>query len=150
MKNIILLIAIASFTFGFSQDRQGMRDKIKAQKIAFITDKLELTVEESKEFWPIYNRFEETTNNIKRNDLKPIKKKMKSSEELSNAEADALLNQFIEAENEMHTAKVKMMNDLKKVISSEKIIRLKAAEDEFNRKLLERLREYRKNKSRND
>ena len=35
------------------------------------------------------------------------------------------------------------MNDLKKVISAEKIIRLKAAEDAFNKKLLERLREFR-------
>lgn len=150
MKNIILLIAIASFTLGFSQDRQGMRDKIKAQKIAFITDKLELTVEESKGFWPIYNRFEETAESIKRKDLRSIKQRMRSSEELTKGEADALLAKLIKAENEMFTAKINMMNDLKKVISSEKIIRLKAAEDEFNRKLLERLREFRKNKSRND
>lgn len=143
-------MAIASFTYGFSQGREEMRNRIKAQKVAFITEKLSLTVEESEGFWPIYNTFEETTNSIKRNDLRSIKHKMRNSPDLSKAEADALLDKLIKAENDMHNAKLKMFNDLKKVISSEKIIRLRAAEDEFNRKLLEKLREYRKNKSKKD
>ena len=146
MKHLPLIIAVLVCAFGFSQDREAMRDRIKAQKVAFITEKLELTVEESKGFWPIYNRFEETSESIKRNDFRKIKQAMRAPNTLSDKEANELLKDFMKAEKTLHDAKIKMLNDLTKVISAEKILRLRAAEDEFNRKLLERLREFRNNK----
>ena len=41
----------------FSQQR-GSSEKIKALKVSFITEKLELTSNEASKFWPIYNKFE--------------------------------------------------------------------------------------------
>ncbi|MDO1501004.1 sensor of ECF-type sigma factor [Winogradskyella maritima] len=149
MKKIMTIVLLSFLTFGFAQrDREGMRDKIKAQKVAFITEKLSLTVEESQGFWPIYNKFDETMHQIKRKDMREIKMKIRQSENLSDADADNLLNQYVSAEKKMHEAKMKMIQELKNVIPSAKIIRLRAAEDEFNKKLLERLREFRKGKGR--
>ena len=57
MKTITCIVFIISFSIlSFSQ---GNRDKIKTLKIAFITEKLDLSEQEAQKFWPVYNAFEE-------------------------------------------------------------------------------------------
>jgi hypothetical protein len=61
MKRFILIIALffGSFSVANAQDGRGERmEKIQALKIAFITQKLELTTDEAQKFWPVYNRYE--------------------------------------------------------------------------------------------
>lgn len=62
MKQFLLIIALllGSFSFARAQnDSLGKRaEKIQALKIAFITQKLQLTSEEAQKFWPVYNRYE--------------------------------------------------------------------------------------------
>ena len=58
-------------------------------------------------------------------------------------EASKLLDQILDAENEIHNAKMKLAEDLKSVLSPKKIIRLRAAEDGFNRELLQHLKKMR-------
>jgi len=135
--------------FSFAQKGERMQERIKAQKIAFITEKLNLTPQEAQQFWPIYNKFEETAQSVKNKDLREIKNKMRSGE-LSDREANALLDRLTEADTKMHNAKLTLVKDLRNVISAEKIIRLKAAEDEFNRKLLERLEQFRRKRQNRD
>ncbi|MBT8324175.1 MAG: sensor of ECF-type sigma factor [Winogradskyella sp.] len=150
MKQLITPILILMFTaFSFAQNGERMQERIKAQKIAFITEKLNLTPQEAQQFWPIYNKFEETAQNVKNKDLREIKNKMRSGG-LSDREANALLDRLTEAETKMHNAKLTLVKDLRSVISAEKIIRLKAAEDEFNRKLLERLEQFRRKRQNRD
>ena len=138
---IPILILLVSFT-GFAQRGGEIQEKIKAQKIAFITDKLELTSEEAQQFWPIYNAFEAKVEKIKSEDLRPLKKEMRQGD-VSDKRAGEILEKLIEAETEMHNARLELVEDLKTVISAKKIIMLKVAEDQFNQKLLDRLKEFR-------
>ena len=146
MKQIfILIICLSLFNLGFSQMRGGkMQERIKAQKVAFITEKLNLTSEEAQQFWPIYNDFDKRTNKLKRQDLRKIREGMRKGD-LSDAEANKLLDQFMAVEEKLHNAKKQLMSDLKGVLPSKKIIALKAAEDSFNRRLMEMLKERRQN-----
>lgn len=145
MKRLLPLLILLISISAFAQPDGKMKERIKAQKIAFITEKLNLSSDEAEKFWPIYNEFEASTEKV-RNEGRGIKKQMRTNPDMSDAEADALLDKLTKAENDMHVAKVKLVNDLKEVIPSIKIIKLKAAEDSFNRKLLERLKEYREKK----
>ena len=43
-------------------------EKIKALKIAFITQKLQLTPEEAQKFWPIYDQYEREISGLETND----------------------------------------------------------------------------------
>ncbi|MBT8244585.1 MAG: hypothetical protein HKP48_07350 [Winogradskyella sp.] len=149
MKKIITLTLLFIGLLSFAQPPRNskMRDRIKAQKTAFITEKLELTSDEAQKFWPIYNTYEEMTRKIKADYFKPIRKQMRQNSDISDAKANKFLNQMTEGEDKMHQAKQKLVNDLKTVITSKKIIRLKAAEDEFNKKLLERLRSFREKRN---
>ena len=64
MKTITSIVFIISFSLlSFSQHN---RDKIKTLKIAYITEKLDLSKKEAQQFWPIYNAFEEENYNLKR------------------------------------------------------------------------------------
>lgn len=142
-----ILIFCLSFT-AIAQPDGRMKERIKAQKIAFITEKLDLNPEEAQKFWPVYNAFDEATEKVRMEDLRGIKKEMRSNKDISEKKASELLERLMAAEEKMHNAKTKLVNDLKSVIPSKKIILLKAAEDEFNRKLLERLKEFKRDKSR--
>jgi hypothetical protein len=145
-KLITILVLFISFS-AFAQRGGEMGERIKAQKIAFITEKLSLTPEEAQHFWPIYNACEAKIDAIRSEDLKPLKIEMHKGDDVSDKRADELLEKLIKAESDIHEAKQQLLKDLKKVISSKKIIRLKGAEDEFNRKLLERLRDMRERRS---
>ncbi|MDH7914155.1 sensor of ECF-type sigma factor [Winogradskyella sp. SYSU M77433] len=148
MKKLIpLLLLFISFS-SFAQRNGIIKERIKAQKVAFITEQLSLTSEEAQGFWPIYNEFEETTDKIRSQELRSIKMQLRRNPDLSDKEADELLKKLMKAESDMHTAKLKLVTDLKSVISAKKIIKLKAAEDEFNRKLLDRLKEFRDKRNR--
>ncbi|GAB4157293.1 MAG: hypothetical protein Tsb0033_08970 [Winogradskyella sp.] len=142
MKQLIpILFLLISFT-SFAQRNGEIQEKIKAQKIAFITDKLELTSEEAQQFWPIYNEFEAKIETIKSEDLRPLKKEMRQGD-VSDKRASEILEKLIKAEDEMHNAKQKLVVELKKVLPAKKIIMLQVAEDQFNQKLLDRLKDFR-------
>ncbi|MEY8848827.1 sensor of ECF-type sigma factor [Psychroserpens sp. XS_ASV72] len=148
MKPIITILFFVLSLSTFGQPEGRMKERIKSQKIAFITEKLSLTSEEAEKFWPIYNAFEETTEEVRRNDLKDIKREMRNNSNMSDKDADKLLERLTAAEDKMHNAKKNLIRELKGVIPSKKIILLKAAEDEFNRKLLERLKDFKDRRGR--
>lgn len=148
-KKLILIVILLFSITSVAQGGDKIKDKIKAQKVAFITEKLSLTSEEAQKFWPIYNDFETKMEKIRSEDLRDIKTKMRKNPDMPDSEADMLLNKLLKAEKDMHEAKLQLAEDLKSVISSKKIILLKAAEDQFNRKLLERLKQMREKRARN-
>jgi hypothetical protein len=142
MKTIVLYITI--FLVSANSLAQQNNSKIKALKIAFITERLNLTETEAQQFWPIYNTFDKNTSKIKREEISKIRKEIRQNiGTLSDAKANELLDRFIKAENELYNEKTKLVSKLRKVISAQKIILLKVAEDEFNRRMLERMKNMR-------
>ena len=141
---IVLFLFVTTFTFG--QTPQEKKDKIKALKVAYNTEKLDLTTEEAQKFWPVYNAFDEKEFELRHSMKKEKFKKLNDEgfEKLSEKEAESLLNQFEINNDELYTLRKKYMTDLRKILSAKKIILLKKTEDEFNRKLL---REFRDRKS---
>lgn len=143
MKTYIIIFV---FAFSFASNAQvgeRMQEKIKAQKIAFISEKLDLSVKEAQGFWPVYNAYEKEVEGIRSGELKSIKAKLRQDPGMSESEASNLITRLLKAEQSIHNAKVNLVNDLKKVISSVKILKLKAAEEQFNQRLLDKLREFR-------
>lgn len=143
MKRLIPILVLLIGLSGYAQRDGRMNERIKAQKVAFITDKLSLTAEEAQQFWPIYNAFEEKRESIKSGQLRKVKMKIRQNPDMSDREASKLLDQILDAENEIHNAKMKLAEDLQSVLSPKKIIRLRATEDEFNRELLQHLKKMR-------
>lgn len=142
MRNLLLpILLLMLFTSAWSQG-PAMNEKIKAQKVAFITNRLDLSEQEAQKFWPIYNAFDKKVEQIRKNDLREVRVAMRRGN-LNPQEAKQILDQFMAVEDKLHEAKKKLVQDLLAVIPPQKIIALKAAEDAFNKKLIQILQEQR-------
>lgn len=146
MKRLIpILVLLISFT-SFAQGGEKMKERIRAQKVAFITDKLDLTSEEAQNFWPIYNEIEEKKEALRKKST--LKRKAKKPSDLTEKEAETLLNEMLDIEDQKHQLQRELVTKLSDVISSKKIIRLMRAEREFDRQLLKRLKDMREKRGR--
>ncbi|UGS24792.1 sensor of ECF-type sigma factor [Flavobacterium channae] len=145
-KIIIPIIFLLISAFSFSQNHKEKREKVKALKVAYITEKLELTTEEAQKFWPIYNAFDDEQAELRYEKMKAILDRFKPGnvEKLSEKEASALLVQMEKIEESLYNLRKKFIKDLQNVISAKKIIKLKKTEEDFNRELIKQIREKRK------
>ncbi len=139
---IFLLVASLSFSQGFKEKRE----KVKALKVAYITEQLELTTDEAQKFWPIYNAFDEKQSELRHEKMRAILDRFKPGnvEKLSEKDASNSLAQMEKIEEDLFNLKKKFIKDLQGVISAKKIIKLKKAEEDFNRELLKQMREKRR------
>lgn len=146
MKIKFLLLFFLFFSlFSFGQDHKEKWDKIKALKVSFITTELNLTTEESAKFWPVYNAYEEKHFEIKRTKMRSAIKKIEDTgmDKISDKDALVYLDQLEAADEELFMLRKKLVNDLKPVLKPIKILKLKKAEEDFNKKLLHK---YKANK----
>lgn len=94
MKNLItntllvLLTVFSSIAQDASQDRsQEQADKIKPLFTAFLTEKLDMTVDESMMFWAAHNELEKEREAI-RNEKNALRKKPNEKDSLSDKELE--------------------------------------------------------------
>ncbi|MFH4964121.1 sensor of ECF-type sigma factor [Gaetbulibacter sp. M235] len=139
MKTITSIVFIISFSLlSFSQPN---RDKIKSLKIAFITEKLDLSKKEAQQFWPIYNAFEEENFSLKKQAFED--RKNINFETLKEEEAVLLLKKMRSFDTKRRILKDNFIDDLSKIISAKKIILLEKVEDDFKHKMFEEFKNRR-------
>lgn len=142
----ILLLCIVIFIVNFSFGQRGPRGKVKALKIAYITEQLDLSTKEAQQFWPIYNEHEEAMENLKRNERKSIRaiKEANGLENISEQEAEDFLTNYVSTEEKKFLARKQLIKNLSNVIPNKKILKLVKAEMDFNKRLLKQLRDRRR------
>lgn len=150
INNLIAVTFLAFTSFAFAQNGKFIKEKkekIKSMKIAYITTELDLTTDEATKFWPLYNSFEEKQQEIRKQKLKGYMDRVDDEDfdKLTDKEATTMLSQMESTEEELFQLRKKFVASLKGVISPIKILKLKKAEEGFNRKLLQ---QYRDNKLR--
>lgn len=140
-KTFLTIICILFSIIGFSQDEPSKKEQIKALKTAFITTELDLTPAEAEKFWPIYNAFEEKHFELRHEKIKSYQNRLeKDLTAISEKEASQMLAKIEAAEDELYQLRKKFNTDIKSVLTSIKIIKLRKAEENFNRKLLKQYR----------
>ena len=147
MKKIIApILLLLVTTFSFAQGHKEKQEKIKALKVAYITEQLQLTSDEAQKFWPIYNDYQEKQFDLRHEKMRSILNKLEigTIEKLSEKEASSLLDQMENIEENLFLLQKKFTKDLQGIVSDKKIMKLKKAEGDFNRHLLKQMREKRK------
>ncbi|MQP24296.1 sensor of ECF-type sigma factor [Flavobacterium sp. LMO8] len=139
---IFLLVTSLSFSQGFKEKRE----KVKALKVAYITEQLDLTTDEAQKFWPIYNAFDEKQSELRHEKMRAILDRFKPGnvDKLSEKDASNSLIQMEKIEEDLFNLKKKFIKDLQSVISAKKIIKLKKAEEDFNKELIKQIKLKRK------
>ncbi len=130
LTSIVFILSFSLITFG-----QSNRDKIKTLKIAYITEKLDLSEKEAQQFWPIYNNYEEENSKL-RNEASETRKKI-NFETLSEEDAKQFLKEIRLNDKKRQAAENDFIDRLTKVISAKKIIMLHKIEDDFKRKMFD-------------
>lgn len=147
MKPITKLFTLFFFLMSLSIFAQGRfqekKEQIKAFKVAFLTDELKLTAAEAEKFWPLYNAYDDKQTELRQQKLKSLLSRMDEGaiDKMTDKEATTFLNQIENTEDEVYQNKKKFVASLKNVLPPVKILKLKKAEEDFNRKLLKQYRE---------
>lgn len=143
MKNLFIYLLMFTLynvpNYGQKLRREEIADKIEAQKVAFITNELNLTPEESQKFWPLYNEF-----SAKERELRPEIPPRKMGN-LSEEEANKVIDKFFDNEEKRLNLTKNYYQKFKNILPASKIVKLHVAEMKFKEKLLERLKEKRDN-----
>lgn len=124
-KYLLLLIAIFGFfSFATAQNTNSQRiEKIKALKIAFITQKLQLTSAEAQNFWPVYNQYE--------NEIRKIRSNNKNGDVLEN-------------EQQLLDTRKKYKASFEKILGHQRLNDLYNAERDFRNVLIRKLKDEQK------
>jgi len=136
MKNLLLLIGLFFTSSFFAQDDE----QIHALKVSYFTSELNLSSAEAERFWPVYNRNTQKYNSIKNGIWASIKNRLDRIDELTDEESIQLLEDYTNYHDERLTYRLDFIEELKGVISAKKIMKLKKAEYNFNKKLLKQYR----------
>lgn len=145
------LIFIFVFSFnGFSQayDIEKL-ERLNSQKIAFYTQRLQLTSAEAEKFWPVYNEYQRKKNDILLEKRDTDKYLRQSYSTLTDKEIEEISDKYIafnKAEADLLTA---YHEQFKKVLPIKKVIKLYQAENQFKEMLLRQIRNNQQRKNQN-
>ena len=150
MKQIIsVLCALAIFAVGaFAQGPQGprrggddgWRERVRSEKVAFLTQEIDLTESEAQVFWPIYNEIQKA----QRESFDAVQKAYMAmekgvQEKKSGKEMEKLVHAYIDAKDKTDGIETKYLNKLLKVLPAEKVARYYIAEEKFRHQQIGRL-----------
>ncbi|WP_298238825.1 sensor of ECF-type sigma factor [uncultured Algibacter sp.] len=141
------LLTILLLLLSLNVVAQNHRERVKALKVSFITEMLDLTEKEAQKFWPVYNEHDKKIVKIRYQDIRSIRKEIKNNiESLTDAQASDLLLKLDAAEDKLHKLNLEFSKKLSGIISPKKIILLKIAEEDFKRRMLDELKRRKRGK----
>ncbi|HKX85412.1 MAG TPA: hypothetical protein VJL37_01985 [Flavobacterium sp.] len=144
MRKLYTIFFLLTVLSGFSQDREDRIERVKALRVAFISDKLQLTPDEAQKFWPIFNQFDDKQSDLQKEKRQlMIKLQSENATTLSEKESAKLMDEDERLENEIQNNRRKLVKDLQGVIPNQKILMLRQIEVEFKQKLLKQIQKRR-------
>ena len=118
MKKYLLIVSLMLVTLSHVKAQEPTGEKIQALKIAFITQKLQLSPDEAQKFWPVYNQYDNEIHNI---------------------ELDKSDPNVIDKEEKILNVRKKYLSSFQKILGPDKTNRLFNAERDFRGILIRRL-----------
>ena len=145
MKKITkILVALAAMVcMGVSANAsiaEDWKEKLMAEKIAFLTLEVGLTPEEAQAFWPVYNQVEKEKDEAMFNVIRTYKDMSKAIEEKkSEKEVASLLDKYLEAQKKVNEIENGVPAKYKAVLPVDKVAKLYIAEEKFRRQQIRKL-----------
>jgi len=141
MKKIFTILALMIFTgVIMAQNPRGDKEKIEAAKIALITNRLDLTPNQAKRFWPMYNEFAKKRG-VLRSELRA------KALQLSDEQKVKLALELKQRELDLEKNYSQRLLD---VITAKQMVSLRKAEGEFRDILIRRIQQQRIRQHRRD
>jgi len=136
---LLLFIGVASTAAQAQRRSEEEIKKIQDAKVAIITNRLNLTPEQSTGFWPMYNEYSQ-----KRREIHRAQRKIINDKKAEGQNDEAVLDNLKEVQElrqkELDLEK-EYQNKFLKVITANQVIELYKAERTFNDMLIQRLKQ---------
>lgn len=142
LKFLFLFAIIAVGHRAFSQT--DTEKALKTEKIAFLTKKLELTADEAKVFWPIYDEYWDKKNKILSDRYKLANDFIQNINNLSDKEIVDYTNRYVESQKREADLIAEYNKRLLQVLPPKKVMLLYQSNYEFKNYLLQKVQESKK------
>ena len=141
MKQLFIAILLFSSPFFASaQDPSSRNEEIESYKIAYLTQKLDLSAEEAKVFWPIYNGFQKEQSALRKDRMQRMIsfRKITEIDDLSDVEVQSLITNELNFKQRELNLERKYYNQLKSNLPIKIVGKYYRAQEAFKRELLSR------------
>ncbi|MEA1885928.1 MAG: hypothetical protein U9N72_01785 [Bacteroidota bacterium] len=139
------LILVFSLCIGAIYAQGNRREVIDAQKVAFFTRHLDLSAEEAKMFWPVYDEYTEKRDKIVEQKNTITRDVARNFRNISEKELEEAGDKLISLNLREAELKAEYHEKFKEVLSPSKVVRLYNAENSFKNYLLNQLRSRKEN-----
>lgn len=147
LVSFMILLMIPFSANAQERMRQGggkiIREKISAQQTAFITSELDLSVEEARAFWPVYDEYLLKKKNIQHAYNEKYGKWRNNLDSLPKAQQNEFADSPLDLEQKMLDLKKEYHAKFKSILPPLKVAKLYIAEREFKMMLMKKMREHR-------
>lgn len=125
-----------------AQEEGNPYERIRAMKIAFITERLDLSPEEAEKFWPVYNDYNNKKGNILHELGSTRRYFLGNRENIGKEETIELVNKYIRLQQEDAELLSRYHEKFMAVLPPAKVMKLYISEVEFKNYLLQRIRNH--------
>jgi Spy/CpxP family protein refolding chaperone len=115
------------------------REHIEAMKTAFLTRKMQLTKEEAREFWPVYDKYQEKMLPLIQERRTKSGSMIEILATMKDEEINDLIDERLSNAEQILALRKQQINDLRKILPPSKIFIFIEAEQQFNRELQQRI-----------
>ncbi len=142
MKKLIIVIGVilAAAQFGYGQHEHG-REQLQSARIAFITERLNLTPETAQKFWPVYNQINKQKQELRKEEFSL--RKSSNASELTEEDAKKLLANMYAIKERQLKLEMEAAEKYQEVLSAVQVVQLVKVEEDFRRMVIDQLRERR-------
>ncbi len=137
-KYLLVLLMVCFLSPAFSQSER--RELLAAQKVAFFTRQMDLSPEEAKLFWPVYDEFTKKREALVASKNEITNRVADNFSNMTEEELEKAGDELININMEEAKLKAEYHEKFKDVLSPSKVVRLYHAENGFKSYLLNQLR----------
>jgi hypothetical protein len=142
-RRVFILAAMLIFSTAIISAQNPNRERLDSYKIAFFTQRLNLTPSEAEKFWPLYNQYQEKKIKIQQERLLLNKKFNQEMTMLSDEEMTVMGDKMVELEVLEVELSVTFHKHIKASLPPAKVLRYYQAENQYKMQLLNQLQDRR-------
>jgi hypothetical protein len=143
---VVLIVMMILSSLRVSAQNPNL-EKLNSYKIAFFTQKLNLTPQEAEKFWPIYNDYQDRKNKIQVERVQMTRTVVQNGANMSDKELTELGDKYFGLEIKEADLSKEFYNNMKGILPPLKIFKFYQAENQYKLVLLNELQERRQGKN---
>lgn len=131
---VIVFISLQQWVMG----QPSRRERVEAERVAFITKRMQLTPKQAQGFWPIHTQYEKEERLIRQKYRTQV-----PIASMTEVDAEEVIEKRLRMEEELLALKKNFYSRFKTVVSARQVLLFQKSNAEFKQYLLEEIRRRR-------